>query len=184
VKEEEGAIVDALLPGLLREVAGCTVEEYDAFSTVPGLELRVRCPADHLYRAHGLADVLVPEGTAEVSHRYEDHYYAGKPAVVRHAYGKGRCFYVGTIMEAAGLIGFLRYGVLPRAGVPTVADLPECVEVSYRSKGDQRYAFYLNHSNTPVTVALAKPGLELLTGAQVSGSTEIPGFGVFIVKEH
>ena len=63
VKEEEGAIVDTLLPGLLRKVAGCHVEEYDAFSQVAGLELRVRCPADHLYRAHGLADVLVRRGT-------------------------------------------------------------------------------------------------------------------------
>lgn len=183
VKEEEGAIVDALLPGLLREVAGCYVEEYDAFSTVPGLEMRVRCPADHLYRAHGLADVLVPEGDAEVSHRYEDHYYAGRPAVVRHAYGKGRCFYVGTIMEPAGLIGFLRHGVLPSAGVAVLPDLPECVEVSYRRKGDRRYAFYLNHSAAPVTVAPAKPGLELLTQTQVGASAAIPAFGVCIVKE-
>jgi beta-galactosidase len=184
VKEEEGAIVDALLPGLLREVAGCTVEEYDAFSMVPGLEMRVRCPANHLYRAHGLADVLVPEGDAEISHRYEDHYYAGKPAVVRHTFGKGRCFYVGTIMAADGLAGFLRHGVLPRAGVTTLPDLPQSVELSYRSKGGQRYAFYLNHSQAPVTVALAKPGLELLVQAQVAGNVEIPGFGVFIVKEN
>ena len=127
VKEEEGAIVDALLPGLLREVAGCHVEEYDAFSMVAGLEMRVRCPADHLYRAHGLADVLVPEGNAEVSHRYEDHYYAGKPAVVRHAYGAGRCFYVGTIMEADGLLGFLRHGVLPR---PASRPCPICRRAS------------------------------------------------------
>jgi beta-galactosidase GanA len=86
-------------------------------------------------------------------------------------------------MEPAGLIGFLRFGVLPRAGVPTVADLPECVEVSYRSKGNQRYAFYLNHSAAAVTMAVAKPGVELLTQTEVSGSAEIPGFGVLIVKE-
>ena len=81
------------------------------------------------------------------------------------------------------MLGFLRHGVLPRAGVATLPDLPESVEVCYRSKGDQRYAFYLNHSNTPVTVALAKPGLELLTQSAVSGNVEIPSFGVFIVRE-
>jgi hypothetical protein len=32
-------------------------------------------------------------------------------------------------------------------------------------------------------VAVAKPGRDLLTGAQVSGSVEIPAFGVCIVKE-
>ncbi len=183
VKESEGAIVDALLPGPLREVAGCYVEEYDAFSQIPGLEMRVRCPANHLYRAYGLADVLVPEGDAEVSHRYEGRYYAGKPAVVRHAYGKGCCFYVGTVMEPAGLIGFLRYGVLPGAGVAVLSDLPECVEVSYRSRGGTRYAFYLNHSDAAVKVALARPGFDLLAAAAVGDSVEIPPFGVRIVRE-
>ena len=42
VKEAEGAIVDALLPGLLRNLAGCIVEEYDTFSNVAGLALHVR----------------------------------------------------------------------------------------------------------------------------------------------
>ncbi|MEJ5197451.1 MAG: beta-galactosidase, partial [Anaerolineae bacterium] len=183
VKEEEGAIVDTLLPGLLREMAGCYVEEYDAFSQMPGLEMRVRCPANHLYRAHGLADVLVPEGDAVVTHTYADHYYAGKPAVVRHDYGRGRCFYVGTIMEADGLLGFLRYGVLPGAGVPTVADLPPSVEVSYRRKGNQRYTFYLNHSRAAVTMKLIRSGWELLTQTEVAGEVTIGGFGVLIVKE-
>jgi beta-galactosidase len=183
VKEEEGAIVDALLPGLLREVAGCHVEEYDAFSQVAGLAMRVRCPAGHLYRAHGLADVLVPEENTEVTHTFADHYYAGKPAIVRHTYGAGRCFYVGTVMEADGLRGFLSHGVLPTAGVATVPDLPESVELSYRSKGNQRYAFYLNHAATPTSVTPARPGLELLTQAAVRGELVLPGFGASILKE-
>ena len=127
--------------------------------------------------------MLVPEENGEVSHRYEDHYYAGKPAIVRHAYGKGRCYTVGTMMEPAGLQGFLRHGVLPRAGVATLPDPPESVEVSYRSKARQRYAFYLNHAATPVSVALAKPGRELLTQRAVGGEVLIPGFGVLVVKE-
>jgi beta-galactosidase len=183
VKDAEGAIVDALLPGLLREVAGCYVEEYDAFSQVAGLEMHVRCPAGHLYRSHGLADVLVPEGDAEATHTYADHYYTGKPAVVRHKVGKGCCFYVGTVMAGDGLAGLLRHGVLPQAGVATLPELPESIEVSWRSKGDRRYAFYLNHSSAAVIVSLVKPGLELLTQAGVEGSLELPGFGVAIVKE-
>ena len=55
--------------------------------------------------------------------------------------------------------------------------------MSYRSKGGQRYAFYLNHSAAPVTVALAKPGLGAADAGAVAGSVEVPVFGVFIVKE-
>ena len=55
--------------------------------------------------------------------------------------------------------------------------------MSYRSKGDQRYAFYLNHGASPVSVTPARPGLELLTQTAVSGNAEIPGFGVLVVKE-
>ena len=103
VKEEEGAIVDALLPGPLAELAGCQVEEYDAFSSVVGLAMHVRDASGGKYRAHGLADILVPDEGTEPVLWYDDHYYAGKPAAVRNVLGAGICCYVGTVLDNAGL---------------------------------------------------------------------------------
>ena len=56
--------MNELLPGLLREMAGCHVEEYDAFGDVIGLEMKVKAPGGAKYGALALADVLVPEGEA------------------------------------------------------------------------------------------------------------------------
>ncbi len=182
VKEEEGAIVDELLPGPLRDLAGCHVEEYDAFSQVAGLAMHVRAASGAAYRAHGLADVLAAEGDATVLLRYADHYYAGQPAAVEHRFGAGRCITLGTVLEEDGLTALLN-PLLAATVVPTVANLPASVELSYRARGEQRYAFYLNHAGAPVAVSAIHPGSDLLTGERVGDTVHLPGFGVVIVKE-
>jgi len=182
VKDEEGTIVDALLPGPLRDLAGCTVEEYDAFSTIPGLTMRVRDPRGHLHRAHGLADILVPDGDAEPLLYYADHYYAGRPAAVRHRVGRGQCIYLGTVLDDPGLADLLGL-LLGEARVAALAGLPESVEVSQRVRDEQYYTFYLNHSHAPTRVPLKRPGKDLLSGRELAGEVEIGGFGVLIIKE-
>jgi beta-galactosidase len=182
VKEEEGAIVDALLPGLLRPLAGCHVEEYDAFSTVAGLTMQVRDASGNSYHAHGLADVLVPEGGAEPALWYDSHYYAGKPAALRNAHGAGVCYYLGTVLDDTGLDALLSR-TLGEANIATQMDLPDSIETTCRAGRAGRFRFYLNHAHKPVTVRLYAPGADLLPGHSVAGEVEVPGFGVVIVKE-
>jgi len=183
VKDGENAIVNELLPGLLRELAGCHVEEYDAFSDVIGLDMSVETPEGASYGALALADVLVPQEGSEVLLTYGARYYAGQPAAVEHAYGQGRCIYLGTVPDDGGLRALLRAWVLDPLGIPVVEDLPDSVELSRRLKGGQVYTFYLNHAETPVQVQMPAPGLDLLTGQVVGRSVELDGYGVMIVKE-
>jgi beta-galactosidase len=181
VKDEENAVVNELLPGLLRELAGCSVLEYDAFSMVPGLEMRVAAAGGKTYRAHALADVLSPEGGAQVTMTYLDHYYAGEAAAVQHAYGQGRCIYLGTVLADVGYQDLLRE-VARRSSIPCADLIPDSVEVTCRIRDGQRYTFYLNYSPQAVGVSLLEPGVDLLSGRQVAGSAEIPGFDLLIVK--
>jgi beta-galactosidase len=183
VKDEENAIVNELLPGLLRELAGCTVEEYDAFSDIAGLEMRVQSGVGQSYRALALADVLAPEGDAWVLLTYADRYYTGRAAAVAKQTGQGRCIYLGTVLDNAGTRDILRKWVAEPASIPCLEDVPESIEVSRRIKGEQRYTFYLNHSGEPAEVALAAPGVDLLTGQAVDGRIKIAGFDLLIVKE-
>jgi beta-galactosidase len=187
VKDTENAIVNELLPGLLREMAGCYVEEYDAFGDVIGLEMKVKAPGGAKYGALALADVLVPADEARTLLTYDDRYYAGQPAAVENAYGQGRCLYLGTVPDDAGLRALLRAWVLDPLGLPTVEGLPASVELSRRVKetpqGDQVYTFYLNHAKDAVRVQLSAPGVDLLTGQEVGRSVELDGYGVMIVKE-
>jgi beta-galactosidase len=184
VKDEENAVVNELLPGLLRELAGCSVLEYDAFSAIPDLELCVRTPEGSVYRARGLAEMLAPERAARAWLTYAPawHSYAGQAAAVENPYGQGRCLYLGTVLDDDGLAGLARWAARA-AAVDCVAALPACVEVSRRVKGEQSYAFYLNHGAKPVRVKLARPGTDLLSGQELEEECEIPGFDLAIVRE-
>ncbi len=182
VKEVEGAIVDELLPGLLRDLAGCHVEEYDVFSNVPGLAMHVRDAGGTRYGARGLVDVLMLEDGSEAALWYDNHYYSGQPAAARHEVGGGRCYYLGTVLDDEGLDGFLR-GVLGESSVPVISELPASVEVTCRVRNGQHYRFYLNHADQPVGMAALAPGTDVLTGAAVGERVTVPRFGVLIVKE-
>jgi len=182
VKEVEGAIVDELLPGLLRKLAGCHIEEYDAFSNVPGLAMHVRDAGGTRYQCRGLADVLALEDGAEAALWYDAHYYAGQPAAVRHEAGAGRCYYVGTVLDDAGLSHLLRR-VLGEVSVSCIENLPASVEVTCRVRDGQCYRFYLNHADQPVEMAALAPGTDLLIGAAVTEQVTLLPFGVLIVKE-
>jgi beta-galactosidase len=181
VKDRENAVFDELLPGPLRPLAGCHVEEYDAFSTILGLELKVKNAAGDQFRVNGLADILVPE-TGKPFLWYVNHYYAGKPAAVRNTFGRGQCIYVGTVLDDPAAVGLLEE-IAKLMAIPFKTNLPESLEVVRRVKSGQSYAFYLNHNVEGITVTLDRPGVDLISGAHVSGSYFLPGFGVAIVKE-
>jgi len=182
VKEVEGAIVDELLPGPLRNLAGCHVEEYDAFSNVPGLAMQVLDMWGKYYGARGLAEVLIPQDPTHGLLRYTKHYYAGQYAVVRHPFGSGRCYYVGTVLDDAGMADLLRRG-LAESDVPTVPELPPGMEVTCRVRDGQRYRFYLNHADTVVQIQALAPGPDLLSGETVRDEVTLLPFGVAIIKE-
>ncbi len=181
VKEVEGAIVDELLPGLLRKLAGCHIEEYDAFSNVPGLAMPCGMPADDATAAtasrmcwHWKMEPRPRSGTTITT--------TPGNLRLRHEVGAGRCYYVGTVLDDTGLDSFLR-GVLGESNVPVISELPASVEVTCRVRDGQCYRFYLNHADEPVEMAALAPGTDLLTGAAVTQQVTLLPFGVLIVKE-
>ena len=113
---------------------------------------------------------------------YDGHYYTGKPAVVRHGFDAGRCYYVGTVLDDAGLAQLLRC-VLDEVDVPVIPDLPASVETTCRVRDGQRTRFYLNHAAEPVELGTLSAGMELLTGQPVGDRVTLPAFGVVIVQE-
>lgn len=182
VKDVENAVVDEFLPGPLAALAGCHVEEYDNFSHAKGVEMTVRDRQGAAWPAKVMADVLVPARGAKVLLTYGAHYYAGRAAAVESRRRAGRCIYLGTVLDESGLKAFLT-PVLKTARVGVAESLPASVEVVRRARKGRDYAFYLNYNAAPVTVDLARPGLDLLTGKRLKGQAAIAGFNLLIVKE-
>ncbi|HJR80864.1 MAG TPA: beta-galactosidase [Anaerolineales bacterium] len=182
VKDESNTVVDQRLPGLLAEICGVEVEEYDSLSsqmqnslefTVPEL-VDGACPTVGV-----LCDILKPT-SAEVLARYTGDYYAGKPAITLNRFGAGRAMYIGAVGNPQ-LYDRLAKWLLDTTGLQNGLAAPPGVELARRTHSDGPLRFILNHNNTPQTIHLESPCMNLLDGMQLTGDVQLAPFGVLIL---
>jgi beta-galactosidase len=179
VKDEANAVFDGPLPGLLAEIAGSSVEEYD--SLPPGCRAAVRFgPGETGEFETGVWCEALRPTTAAVLARYAGGWLDGAAAVTENASGAGRVVYAGVYGDAAfysALAGFL----LP-AQVSPLGDTPG-LEVTTRADGGRRLVFVLNHTGRPQPVNLPPDWRVLLGPADARGPTQIPARDVWILEQ-
>jgi len=166
VKDESNAVVDVPLPGLLADVCGVEVEEYDALPTdaeVP-LEVHWQRGSEEGCSASGRlwCEVLSTTTAREIA-TYEAEFYAGRAAITLNEFGKGKTLYVGTFGDAA-LHDLVVGWALEIADVSPVVVTPEGVEATERWRDDQRLLFLLNHADESQEITLPSPMTDLLSG--------------------
>jgi len=168
-------------PGAFREALGLRVEDFAPLAA--GEELGLRCAGSAAPgRARLWSELVTPLG-AEVVATFEGGPLDGRPAVLRHGFGRGTAWYVATAPDAATLAAMLRRAWTEAGVTPAAADLPEGVEAVRRVAGESRLLFVLNHGTEPVEVPVPGGGVDLLTGRPVAeGRLDLPGLGVAIVK--
>ncbi|MGW9175621.1 beta-galactosidase [Streptomyces decoyicus] len=150
-------------PAPLRELLGLRVEEFwpldEGRSVAVGDGVRTG-------RADLWSEVIDLEGAEALAH-FTDGDLAGRPAVTRHAYGRGTVWYVGTRLDAA-LMRALLDDVRAAAGVaPVLPGLPEGVQATVREGLGGRYLFLLNHGARTVEVGLPAPMRDALAVVDV-----------------
>ncbi|GAA1427296.1 beta-galactosidase [Microlunatus lacustris] len=161
-----GAVVDAAahvrtgpFPVGLTEVFGVAGEEW-----LPLADADVVTLTGEAAGPTGLWAERLTAAGAEVLARFAGGPVDGRPAVLRHAHGTGRAWYVGTVPDP-GVLDALTVRWLADAGVTGVlADLsddplPPGVEATRR--GD--HWFLLNHTEHAVRLGLTAPVRDLLT---------------------
>jgi beta-galactosidase len=166
-------------PALLRQILGLRVAELDplplgaanGLAEPPAVEQTAICDL--------WCEVVELEG-AEAVAVFTADFYAGRPAVTRHAFGRGSAWYVATRPEPAYLQRLL-WRVCAEAGVRPVHDAPAGVEITRRTTRDRReLLFVLNH--TAAAVELAAPaGTDLLTGATHRGRLALAPYGAAVL---
>jgi len=185
VKDAANAVVDQPLPGLLAELCGVQVADYD--SLPPGAENGLQWVVPELTDAAAgtcvaWADILTP-GSAEVVARYSQDYYAGQPAITRNRYGAGSAIYVGTLGDAATHATLVAW-LLAGTGVQAPLAAPAGVEVTVRSHASGRLLFILNHTATPQEVTLDRPYCSLIgEPAQLDSTLTLAPHDVLILEE-
>jgi beta-galactosidase len=180
VKDEANAVVDMALPGLLAEVCGVEVDEYDTLPAEVSVPLALELPGAQAGNAWLWYDVLSPT-TARVVARYQAQYYSGRAAITLNRLGQGQAMYVGTIGDAAlhdAVAGWL----VEAAGVTPALAAPEGVEAVERWKEGRRLLFLLNHADEARSVTLPGPMTDLLTGRKVKEQVTLEPKAVMILR--
>lgn len=161
-------------PGALRELLGIRVEEFAPL--LPGESVAVAGAGSATLWAEEI-DVVTDDVETLLS-------YAGTngPVVTRRTVGTGSASYVGAMLDDATLRSVVdvlahRSQVVPEVDPAVGADITRRV----RTTLDERFTFLINHSAEPRRVA-TEHGVELLTGATVTGDFDVPARGVAAIR--
>ena len=183
VKDAANAIVNQYLPGLLADVCGVEVDEYDvqpADSIVP-LELTLPGQEAQAAQSRLWFDVLRTT-TSQAIATYQSEYFSGAPAITLNKHGEGKAIYVGTLGDDT-LHDTVLDWALKSADLHSALSAPAGVEVTERWQGDQRLLFLLNHTDEAQEVSITQPYLDLLSSTMVNEIVKMPRHGVSVLRE-
>jgi beta-galactosidase len=183
VKDEANAVVNQRLPGLLAEMCGVEVEEYDSLSSHMQNEIEFTLPglAENACVNVGILCDILKTTSATVLARYRQDYYAGKPAITLNQFGAGRVVYIGALGDGQ-LYDVLANWLLDTAGIRNTFTTPPGVEISQRTQGDKMLHFVLNHMDTPQTVHLKNHFTNLFNRQPFEGDVQLQPFDVLILE--
>jgi beta-galactosidase len=146
------------VPGPLAPLMGIRIDEWDSrrpefAQTVPELAAEGRLVFE-IVRLRG----------AEAVATYGSDFYAGTPAVTRHAYGQGEGWYVATALDQPGVDQVVRR-VLDRHDLVGPYAGHAGVETANRTTPDgTRLLFLLNHTDGKAELKAHTAATDLLTG--------------------
>lgn len=132
------------------------------------------------YRCEHYSDLVKTEG-AEALLVYGNHFYAGRPALTVHSYGKGKAYYVCADVEQEFYDDF--YGkLMEEAGMKPILsnwDPKSRLLAASRVTEDAEYIFVQNFDKTPGQLPRLETGVEVLYGEE---SGNIDAYGTVVLR--
>jgi beta-galactosidase len=182
VKDERNLCHARTLPGLLSPALGIRIEEYSPLPADSPCQVTTTDRLSGAYTAIQYTDWLTAE-TAALQASYVGQWHL-KPfaAVTRNPYGKGKGWYVGTVLKEPAFYDTLLAQLLKDADIHPVVTPPSGVEVSLRQGPNSRLLFLLNHTDEPKTVKVPEGKIDLLTGQKAGDTLNLDRFGVAVLE--
>jgi len=180
-KDEHNNVVADTLPGLLREMAGLTVEEYGRQNAPDQRPLYLDFGPRSVHTRWWYEQLLPDEGTETLA-SWSSRHLAGSAGVTLRALGKGTVVYVGTYLNQdviAALLNVLQPRLDLEAAWP---GLPEGVKAVVRENSERKLVFLINFNDHPVVVPSAPEGLDLTSNRQVRGELCLEAYGVSVIE--
>lgn len=179
-KDETSLMHTRTLPGLLSQVLGITIEEYEGLSDDIHYEVTGSGTWAGSFKAVAAAD-WVKSGKAETLARYREWHMKAFAAATRCKAGKGWGYYVGTVIEQSEFYDKLIADVQGKARIKSVVKPPEGVEASVREGKGRKILFLINNTEEVKTVAVPAGRTELLTGRKTGATVQLDRHGVAVI---
>jgi beta-galactosidase len=181
LKDRDNAFTAATIPIGLTNVFGVELDSFQTYQPPSRTNNALRFDDGGTVPVQVFAEVLRPT-TARVVGRWERDYLKDSPAATEQQFGKGKAVYYGSLFNADAA----RYLVKHYAGElslkPLLANVPEQVEVTRRTKGGTDFYFLLNHGDSPATVNIGDGFANVLTDESATASLTLPPFGYRVLK--
>ena len=181
VKDIDNVVVNQPLPGLLADLCGVIVDEYDAIT--PSISQAITFDVDDLagqtLPVQIWCDILAPHGAEVIAH-YAQDYYADRPAITRNKFGQGQAIYLGAFGTDV-FYEFIFGWLLEQKNILCDMEVPAGVEISKRSQGNQTIYFVLNFTALPQSINLSVAYHNLLDNTIVSGAIQVSANDVLIL---
>src|SRR5882724_2515177 len=149
IKDRDNAFTGAAIPIGLTNLFGVELDSFQTYQPPSRANNSLSFDNGNALPVNVFAEVLHPL-TARVIGRWARDYLKDSPAATEQQFGKGKAIYYGSFFN----LDAARYLLRRYAGEikPLLADAPEQVEVTCRTKGTTDFFFLLNHGDFAVTV--------------------------------
>ena len=179
-KDQYGRCPMHPMPGFASEICGVKVVDYTHLG--PGDDEEYSIWEGEEIEAPIFNDILEAIDGAKVLATFKGNYYDGAPSLVANKLGKGTAYYYGAGFSPKTSEAFLRkLGFI--APYSNIIELPKEAELSVRRKDDQDYMFILNYMAHSIEINIKEPMINLLSGNEVTGKTELEKYGVMVLKK-
>lgn len=181
VKTETSLCHDRTLPGLLSDALGIAIEEYETLDDAMLYPLSGVGAMRGTFTATRYTDWITPR-RAEVMVRYDQWHITPCAAVTRNTFGRGKAWYVGTVVKEQEFYDLLMKQVLKSGGVTPVLTPPDGVEASVRQGQGRKLLFLVNHLEEPRTVKLPRGARLAVGGKEPATQCKLPAYGVAVYR--
>ena len=175
-RDMNNIITDKTWPGLLRELCGITVDEFEAFPQGKGNTVVYR---GREYPVRWWADIINAE-TAQTEAVYGQKFYRGKAAITVNRFGAGKAVYFGAAGCTELIADYIK-ALLDEAGIPTL-QLPDRVFITERTSRDVSFTFILNLGDERREFDPGIRGTDILGGREVNGSVIVEPLEILLIK--
>lgn len=165
VVDEYGKSFDTPRPGPFAEMAGIEVHDMALLDSAFSLSSNI-LPGLNGKQGTILADEIYTTG-AEVLATWAEGWRKGMPALTVNSYGKGKVFYLGTVIDGDAMDVLTTY-LCADAGVEALIETPSGVRAYERQGDDERLIFILNYTEDAQHVSLPFPCKDAFTGEELT----------------